>query len=281
MTERSKIFVSYSHRDTAWLKRLQVHLKPLVRSGVIDLWDDTRIKSGELWQKEIQDALDQTFAAILLISADFMASDFIHDEEIPPLLLAAEQQGIVILPVIISPSNFTEVPALSRFQAVNPPSEPLIGMVKADSEALFVLLARTVQGLAQPAPEPDQPALDPQTDATPFASQPPRQTVAANARLTISELQERMNATRQLLANFAPERYTYLALVGVSVIVCLASAGKLIFEGDLAVSQQVMMMSLSLGSGGASTFFCSQLLKLRARAFEFMREISANTRGMA
>ena len=41
------VFVCYSHEDKKWLKRLQVHLKPMVRDGDIDLWDDTRIQPGD------------------------------------------------------------------------------------------------------------------------------------------------------------------------------------------------------------------------------------------
>ena len=63
--------------------------------------------------------------AVLLVSADFLASDFIADNELPPLLVAAENEGVIILPVIVSPCLFTNVPALARFQAVNLPSKPL------------------------------------------------------------------------------------------------------------------------------------------------------------
>lgn len=113
--KRSKVFVSYSHRDPDWLARLQVHLKPLERRKLIELWDDTRIQAGSRWQKEIETALNQARVAILMISADFIASDFIVEKELPPLLRAAEQDGITILPVILSPSSFSSIPELSQF----------------------------------------------------------------------------------------------------------------------------------------------------------------------
>jgi hypothetical protein len=74
-----------------------------------------------------------------------MASDFIANEKPPSLLLAAEQGGVVILPVVTSPSNFKSADHLSLFQAVNPPCEPLLGMNKVKHEAVFELLARSIQ----------------------------------------------------------------------------------------------------------------------------------------
>lgn len=53
----SKIFISYSHSDKRWLDRLLVHLRPMEREGVIDLWADTRIGAGDDWRHEIEAAL--------------------------------------------------------------------------------------------------------------------------------------------------------------------------------------------------------------------------------
>ena len=139
--ERTEVFVSYSHRDNTWLKRLQTHLKPLVRSGIIDLWDDTRIKTGGDWRKEIEMALDFAKGAILLISADFLASYFIVNNELPPLLARAEQQGCRIVPVIVSPCLFEATPELNRFQAVNAPSRPLTAMKEHEQEKVLVKVA--------------------------------------------------------------------------------------------------------------------------------------------
>lgn len=51
------VFISYSHQDAAYLARLQQHLAPYVRSGVIPLWDDTQIKHGDDWMRGIEQAL--------------------------------------------------------------------------------------------------------------------------------------------------------------------------------------------------------------------------------
>src|SRR4029453_7203176 len=101
---RGVIFVSYSHSDEHWLKRLQVHLKPLTRDGRNDLWDDTQLQVGDEWREEIERAIKSCQAAVLLVSADFMASDFIDKDELPPLLRAAREKGVRIFPVIISSS---------------------------------------------------------------------------------------------------------------------------------------------------------------------------------
>ncbi len=51
---REKVFIVYSHQDTQWLERLQVHLKPIERQGLIERWDDTRIAPGTSWRGEIR-----------------------------------------------------------------------------------------------------------------------------------------------------------------------------------------------------------------------------------
>jgi len=51
---RKKVFVSYSHTGTEWLKRIQTHLKDLTRRGLVDLWDDTKNQSGSQWREEIR-----------------------------------------------------------------------------------------------------------------------------------------------------------------------------------------------------------------------------------
>ncbi len=71
---RDGVFVSYSHADKKWLERLKVHLKPLERDHQIVIWNDTKLRSGDKWLVEINKALSTPEVAILLVSADFLAS---------------------------------------------------------------------------------------------------------------------------------------------------------------------------------------------------------------
>ena len=97
------LFVSYSHEDQVWLDRLLPCLDQLRRLGVVDAWSDRRIKAGDKWFAEIKAGLQKARAAILLISKDFLASDFCMKEEVPFLLEQAEVNGLLLVPVLIRP----------------------------------------------------------------------------------------------------------------------------------------------------------------------------------
>jgi hypothetical protein len=141
---RTEVFVSYSHRDKKWMERLQIHLAPLERQKLVTRWDDTKIKAGGKWRKEIAAALNRASIAVLLVSADFLASKFIVENELPPLLKAVNTKGIRILPVIVSPCRF-EKSDIAEFQALNPPEKPLNSLQKAGYERIFVQIADAVE----------------------------------------------------------------------------------------------------------------------------------------
>ncbi|WNZ48686.1 TIR domain-containing protein [Leptolyngbya boryana CZ1] len=137
-SQRSKIFISYSHVDSEWLKKLQVYLKPLEKMGLIERWDDTRIKTGMKWRDEIKKALDSAKIAILLVSSNFLASDFISENELPPLLKAAEDEGALIFSIILDPcKTIFSLSELEQFQTLNPPSKPISGMEQHEQGELF------------------------------------------------------------------------------------------------------------------------------------------------
>jgi hypothetical protein len=141
---RTEVFVSYSHVDSEYLARLKIHLRPFERRGLVELWSDTKIKSGQRWKQEIRSAIDRAAITILLVSADFLASEFIAENELPPLLKAAEAEGVKILPVILKPCAFSEIAEISQFQSVNDPRNPVVSMNEGPREQLWYDVATTV-----------------------------------------------------------------------------------------------------------------------------------------
>ncbi len=143
LAANAHLFVSYSHKDSHWLERLKVHLSPLTRNKGIEVWDDQRIRAGNLWRDEIDRALSHASAAVMLVSPDFLASDFIQEVELPVLLRSAEKHGTKILPVIVAPCRYDLSP-LAQFQAVNSPDASLSGMPEAKAEEILVKLSREI-----------------------------------------------------------------------------------------------------------------------------------------
>lgn len=131
------IFISYSHSDTRCLDRLLVHLKPLERLSILECWSDKKIRVGDKWRTEIARHIDQAAVAVLLLSADFLASDFIANHELPPLLIKAEAKGTRIIPVVLKPCGFHRDRELSSFQCINDPKIPLLALSDIDQERLY------------------------------------------------------------------------------------------------------------------------------------------------
>jgi internalin A len=138
---RDQVFISYSHRDKRWRDDLETHLKPYLRGGIITSWSDQQIAPSSEWFREIQSALTNSKIAVLLVSPDYVASDFIHEHELGPLLKEAEQGGVKILWVPVRESAYKQTP-LKIYQAVVDAGKPLAAMTKAKRDQALVNLRR-------------------------------------------------------------------------------------------------------------------------------------------
>jgi TIR domain len=147
-SQRSEIFISYSHADRKWLSRLEVATKPLERKHLVTMWADTAIKPGDDWRQAISGALSRARIAVLLVSQNFLASDFVAGHELPPLLIAARDRGLRICSIMVSPCLYQET-ELRNYQFLNPPDRPLDGMRVADRNKALNEIAQAIRDLIQ------------------------------------------------------------------------------------------------------------------------------------
>ncbi|MCD8292004.1 MAG: TIR domain-containing protein [Prevotella sp.] len=140
MDNKKHIFISYSHEDSSWLKKLEKHLKGLSRYWDIDVWDDQRLRVGDNWKTEITKALNHADIAICLISASYTASDFIANNELQPILKNASEKGTTVIPVCVSASDAFEDCGLSDYQAANDPKKTLSECSEAEVERILANL---------------------------------------------------------------------------------------------------------------------------------------------
>jgi hypothetical protein len=141
---RNQVFISYSHKDTRWRNDLEIQLKPYLREGSITSWSDEQIVGGSQWFGEIKSALAQTKVAVLLVTPDFLASDFIYEHELGPFLKEAEQGGVKILWVPVRDSAYKRTP-LKNYQAVLSPDTPLAAMTKAKRDKAWVRICGEIE----------------------------------------------------------------------------------------------------------------------------------------
>jgi hypothetical protein len=107
-----------------WLGKLKMFLQPLEDQGLLRIWDDTDIRPGSEWLEEIKLSLESARVAVLLITQNFLTSEFIGQKELPVLLGKAENRGCLIFWIAVSASTVDDS-ELSRFQAANDPKQPL------------------------------------------------------------------------------------------------------------------------------------------------------------
>jgi hypothetical protein len=94
------VFISYSHKDKEWMERLVVKFAVPKRLGLCNVWTDQQIPAGEDWDAKIDEILRNARVAVILVSDNFLASDFILDKEVPRLLERREKGSLHIIPVI-------------------------------------------------------------------------------------------------------------------------------------------------------------------------------------
>lgn len=129
------VFISYSHKDAKWLRKLKQFLKPLEERELIRVWDDTQIRLGSDWLADIRKALESARVAVFLVTQNFLDSPFVSEQELPVLLDAATNRGCLIFVIAVSSSTIADSP-LAKYQWAN--SKPLDRMPESEQSAALL-----------------------------------------------------------------------------------------------------------------------------------------------
>lgn len=157
------VFISYSRKDALWKNQLRPHLEALSDLD-INVWTDDCIQSSQKWRSEITAALDRARFAVLLISADFLASPFIKENEVPVLLRRREQEGLILIPVLIRACAWKRKLWVEE-QQLFARGKPLAGMPKSKRDEAFAGIADFIAEKIES--DPPKPVADPPSHSSP------------------------------------------------------------------------------------------------------------------
>ncbi|MFP2903713.1 toll/interleukin-1 receptor domain-containing protein [Pyxidicoccus sp. 3LFB2] len=135
-----RMFLSYSHKDEALKDELETHLKGLERRGLISRpWSDRRIEPGSEWAAEIDKGLSEADLILLLISPDFVASDYCYTKEMGAALVRHKERKAKVIPVILRlVDGWTSLP-FAHIQGVPRDGKPVVSWASRDEAWVSVV----------------------------------------------------------------------------------------------------------------------------------------------
>ena len=141
-----ELFISYSHKDEPLREQLGTHLGLLKRQGIIDEWHDRRIGAGREWAGEIDRRLDCAAVILLLVSADFLASDYCYCVEMSRALERHDAGDARVVPVILRPVDWHGAP-FAKLQALPKDGKAVTSWRKRDEA--FTDVARGIRKVVE------------------------------------------------------------------------------------------------------------------------------------
>ena len=142
-----QVFISYNHENEDWKNKLVRHLGVLEKEGLVEVWDDRKIGAGDVWSKKIEGAINSANVAILMITAEFLTSDFILSKEVPMLLERMQKEGLRVIPLIVKPCAWKKVKWLKVIQSRPKDGKALSGMSDHEIDEALTELAEEIHRL--------------------------------------------------------------------------------------------------------------------------------------
>jgi len=143
-----KLFYSYSHKDENHRVRLGTSLSVLEREGLIEEWHDRKIMPGQNWEEILDENLETADIVVLLVSSDFLASDYCYEKEMKRALERHSKGETTVIPVIVRPCEWDRTP-LADLQALPKDTRPITKWSNRDEAWLYV--ARGIRTVVEEA----------------------------------------------------------------------------------------------------------------------------------
>jgi len=141
-----RIFISYAPEDSTQFARLDKHLAMMQRERLVDTWDTRRLEPGEDWRGVVHAQLDAAQIVLLLISADFISSEYCFDVEMTRALERAALRQAVVIPIILRPCDWETAP-FGKLRPLPAGGQPLSGA--EDLDHAFTSIAKAIRSLAE------------------------------------------------------------------------------------------------------------------------------------
>src|SRR6266516_3461039 len=143
------VFFAYAPRDRSLRDKLEDHLSNLKYRGLITTWHDAEIKAGEEWLQQVDIYLNAARIILLLISSDFMASEYCYSLEMKRAMARHQRGEAHVIPIILRPVLFRDEP-FAKLQMLPKDGKPIVSWRNRDSAFVDVALGieRVVQELA-------------------------------------------------------------------------------------------------------------------------------------
>lgn len=154
-----RVFYSYSHKDADLRERLGTYLAPLKQQLKISEWHDRKIEPGADWDTEISAQLDSADLILLLVSADFLASEYCFGAEVEKSLLRLKRGDVKVVPVLLKPCLWEES-RFSELQMIPRDAKPITSWTSVD-DALKDVASEIRKLVSEPSPTRPEPSAEP------------------------------------------------------------------------------------------------------------------------
>lgn len=131
LSQPIKLFYCYSHKDRLLRDKLDGHLSMLRRTNLITAWYDGELLPGTPWEQEVQNQINSAQIILLLVSADFLQSDYCYSKEMEQAMARHFAKEARVIPVLLRPVDWTGVP-FGSLQALPSNAVPVVSWLDMD-----------------------------------------------------------------------------------------------------------------------------------------------------